>query len=277
MRQTNASLLICMLFVFSHCAEPGPERAPDNPMLLIQTWQGGAPSIIVRILSTKDNSYEDENQKCSTTLRKLGVPNNEPEPEVVVHIDASEREISYSIFRLINRRVVNQSKETRPRWSIPKLCQDALAAGLRTLLGWKAQGTAHDRTSASSELAENPVLDNSKPDEPSEILATWVGPPAKISIRLAGGASSRQKKVCESVMRRYGVIPQQDAPIISTIEVGDINRLKIVSRNLGLVVEGSRPEWTVDELCKDAIAQSLKAFRAEYGQIRNKNSPPSRL
>lgn len=259
--------LSLLVFASTGCTDTG--RRPDNPIPLLRAWPDGVPSILVRL--AESGSSPGQRKDCNETVKRLGIPNDDPEPEIDVLIDVTETSGDIKTYKISARNPHYVRIETRPAWLVSDLCSDALAAGLRLLMKTKGMNQISGLADGERDM------DSHHPDDPNDILASWMGPPAVVNIKLSINASPRQRGVCESVIGQYGVRTRLNAPVIAIIGVGEPNKLKVVSRNRGLIVEGTRPDWPMAQLCKDALAQALKAFRNEFGQQMGRSTVPSRL
>jgi hypothetical protein len=274
-------LALILLRLAASCAEGIQERQPDDPMALLGAFPQGAHVAVM----LGQGADEGQRRNCHETVQRLGVA-NDPNAPVMAVIDINQ---DIKVLRVISQRRGVVRQEQRPAWGVGTLCRDGLAAALR-VLAEEMQGAPQQMAQpgvpppapaapyqppppyqAPPPPATTPPIYTGPPDDPRQVLAAWAGPPAQVQVMLGARASDRQRASCAETVARYGVMPVAGAPIVAVVETQyspverQQNLLRVTSQRRGVVVQGFRPGWTVDDLCKDALAQALRAYVAEFG------------
>lgn len=114
-----------------------------------------------------------------------------------------------------------------------------------------------------------------EPESPS--LAGWFGPPPRMAIFLEGpDVDSDKRATCARVAADAHVAIDFNATVQVSLVLGahNENRLRIVSRRFGPVLDEHRsPNWSTEDLCRDAIAHALPVAKKERLEASASPSP----
>lgn len=299
---------LALLAAAGACADVAERRA-DNPQLILNTWAGRPPAVSVLLGPGADSG---QRAACERALAEQGI-RNAPDPAMAVLIDVSldskilrvssrERGVikqevrpAWTVDDLCRDALALALRMLREEQARPPVAAGAPPAvpasppvmtspsmpppsypamGAPVVAGYPSLQTAWP----SPGLAPAPFA-GGPPDDPWPVLNGWSGPPPQVAVLLGSRASSRQRDVCMEVVRRFGVQPLPAAPVTAQIETeysrreSEANLLRVTTPR-GVVLLAFRPGWSVDELCKDALAQALRAFQVEVrGQVAQPQSP----